>query len=281
MNFVDLLLSCIFASSDGPDRLIGKDNVLPIGNVLLDGVELFFNDFHSLIGFSLLQCFPEAINDFQPNFESIFNFFCQEFIGLLEMLPSFRVPNDDPFKIHVLDVLCCNLPSVGSIAVRGAVLSCNLNMLVLFGEHDGHKVKVNGSYHNIYIDSKVPTCSGSNSSLSIRELTKPWLWARVLLLFQLPPKNSFRIALYYQLKSYHSIQPLSAIIALILKTFPRSHLLYSSNVVSEAFCLIYWRLSFCSFFHGRPSILSGFLFEWISYNDVSWSSGCHKGTQDR
>lgn len=52
--------------------------------------------------------------------------------------------DDDPFNVDVPELLGSDFACVCSEAVRRAVLGGDLYMLVLFGEHDGDKVKIDG-----------------------------------------------------------------------------------------------------------------------------------------
>lgn len=64
MDFVNLLGSGCFTGTDGPDRFISKDNVIPVGDFVLDGVKLTLDDFDGLVGFTFCQSFTETENNF-------------------------------------------------------------------------------------------------------------------------------------------------------------------------------------------------------------------------
>lgn len=138
MNFVNLFNCGIFTCSNCPYRLVGQNNVFPVSNMGKDSIQLLFNNFDCFVSFTLGQCLSETIDDLHSCFESIFNFFCNYFISVSEMSPSFRVPDDDPGDVDVFQLLSSDLSCIGSESELRAVLSCDFNVLILFSEHGCH-----------------------------------------------------------------------------------------------------------------------------------------------
>lgn len=57
VDFLGLFGGCDFAGSDGPDGLVGDDDLGPVFHDLCDGAELGGDDFEGLVGFALLGSF--------------------------------------------------------------------------------------------------------------------------------------------------------------------------------------------------------------------------------
>ena len=103
-----------------------------------DGVKLFLNHFDGFVGFTLGQCLSEAEDDLHSCFHGVFNLFGDSFIVVSEMGPSFGVSDDNPADVDILELLCGDFSGVGTVSELGAVLGCDFDVLVLFGEHGGH-----------------------------------------------------------------------------------------------------------------------------------------------
>jgi hypothetical protein len=142
---VDLfhLLGCsILTCSNSPNRLVSKYDVFPVGDQRFDGFELFLDNLDGLIILSLRECLSKAVDHLESGLQSDLYFFSQDFIGLAKMGPPFRVTNDDPFDIDIPKLFGSDFSSVCTESESRAVLGGDLYVLVLFGEHDGDKMKV-------------------------------------------------------------------------------------------------------------------------------------------
>lgn len=89
MDLLHLFRCGILACADRPDRLVGKHDVLPVGDQGLDGLELFLDNLDCLVVLSLSKSLSEAVDHLEPGLQSTFYLSCQDFIGLSEMGPSF------------------------------------------------------------------------------------------------------------------------------------------------------------------------------------------------
>lgn len=59
--------------------------------------------------------------------------------------------DNDPLDVDVLKLISSDFTSIGSEPERGAVLGGDLDVLILFGEHDSHKVEVDRRNDDVYI----------------------------------------------------------------------------------------------------------------------------------
>lgn len=64
MDFLCLFGCCDFTGSDGPDGLVGDDDLGPfvLGEALSDGIELSGDNFEGLVGFALLFRSKETVS---------------------------------------------------------------------------------------------------------------------------------------------------------------------------------------------------------------------------
>lgn len=138
VDLPDLLCGCCLACADGPDWLVGKDDVLPIVDNVLNCVQLTLNNLDGAIFLPFLEGFSEAEDNLQLILEGVLNLLCNDLVCLSEVRPPFRVSDDHPADIDILDLFGCHLASKGSKRIGRAVLSSNLYLLILFGEHDSN-----------------------------------------------------------------------------------------------------------------------------------------------
>ncbi len=60
VDLVDLLSCCCLACSNGPYWFVGQNNVLPVGDFILDCVELSLDDFDCSVFFSFGKSFSKT-----------------------------------------------------------------------------------------------------------------------------------------------------------------------------------------------------------------------------
>ena len=79
----------------------------------------------------------EAEDHLQSILDGIFYLLGNDLVRLSEMGPSFRVAEDDPRDVDILNLFGCDFSCVGAIREGRAILGGYLYVLVLFSEHDG------------------------------------------------------------------------------------------------------------------------------------------------
>ena len=77
--------------------------------------------------FSGFERFSNADKGGESGFLGLFNFSSDNFVGLSEVLASFRMSNDTPLQLEVLDLLSRDLSSESTVFVGRNILRSNLN----------------------------------------------------------------------------------------------------------------------------------------------------------
>merc|ERR1719483_64134 len=85
-----------------PDRLVGQDNLAPVGDVGQHGGQLIEADFCGLSSFPLVQLLANAGYHLQPVLQSESHLLANELVSLPEDIPSLRMPQNDPVDTTVL-----------------------------------------------------------------------------------------------------------------------------------------------------------------------------------
>lgn len=140
MNLGNLLLGSRLPSTNCPNRLISQHNVIPIGDNVFDRLKLSLDYVHSLFGIPLLQGLPKTVNYFQPCSQCVLNFLANNFIIFPMVSPPFRMSNDDPRNINILDLLRRNFPSKSSKRISRTILSSHLNIRLLLSKHQSDQM---------------------------------------------------------------------------------------------------------------------------------------------
>lgn len=111
MHFLGLLWSGCLTCSDGPDGLIGQDNIIVPGRFvtkflhdLLEWLKLSTDDLLCFVGLPLLVGFSEAEDNLQAIFQGVFDFVSHQLISFTKQLSPLRVSKDDPVDIEVLQM---------------------------------------------------------------------------------------------------------------------------------------------------------------------------------
>lgn len=134
VDFVNLLGSGCFTSTDGPNGFVSKDDVVPVGDSVLDGVKLTLDDFDGLISFTFGQSFTETENNFQSEFKAIFDFFGNDGIGFTKMCSSLGMSQDDPLNVNILELFRSDFSSESTEGMHGAVLGGHIDVGLFLGE---------------------------------------------------------------------------------------------------------------------------------------------------
>jgi len=115
------------SGTDGPDWLVGDDDLAPVVNLLTDGSELSSVDLVGLSALSLIELLSDASHDLEVVVEGNLDLGGDGVVALTEDVTSLTVSKDNPVKAEVLEHGSTGLSSVSSVAVKGAVLGGELD----------------------------------------------------------------------------------------------------------------------------------------------------------
>ena len=123
------------AGADGPDGLVGDDDLLHIlgAEVGEDGLGLVFDDLEVLAGFALVKVLSDAEDDAEFGGEGEFDFLDELLVGLAVVLAALGVAEDGPLAADGLEHVDGDFAGVGALGVVGAVLGGKLD----FGAFEG------------------------------------------------------------------------------------------------------------------------------------------------
>lgn len=108
--------------ANGPHWLICNHNIGPFRNLILNGVELNFEDIVSLTCLSLFDSFTNAEDCLETAGLCFADLFCDHIISLSEDLPALRVTDKCPLQSEVDKLFCADFASEGTISFSANVL---------------------------------------------------------------------------------------------------------------------------------------------------------------
>ena len=138
VNLLRLLGGGDLAGADGPDGLVGDDNLAPVLDLLADGGELADDDLHGLAGVALLEGLADAEDDVDAAVDGSLGLLGDEVVGLLEDDTALGVADEGPGDVGVLELGDGDLAGEGTVGLVEDVLGGDLNALagVLAGEEE-------------------------------------------------------------------------------------------------------------------------------------------------
>mmetsp|Transcript_27463 Transcript_27463/g.46607 ORF Transcript_27463/g.46607 Transcript_27463/m.46607 type:complete len:347 (-) Transcript_27463:216-1256(-) len=129
---VSVRLLCLFrsghnTSSNGPDWLLGNNNVAPISDLISNGGQLTSIDLVGLATLALVELLSDAQHHLQTCLQGICGLGCNSLVGLhqLRQGATLGVAQDDPIETGILDHICADLTSESSTTANPAVLESN------------------------------------------------------------------------------------------------------------------------------------------------------------
>ena len=142
MNLFSLLGGSGLAGADGPDGLVGDDDVLPLlgAQVEYAALELCLADSLLLVGFALCQALADAEDYLQTVGQSQIHLLLEDGGCLVVVLTTLAVAQDDVLGAGALDHGGAHLTGVGSALLVGAVLGADGDAAVL--QQIGHSGQV-------------------------------------------------------------------------------------------------------------------------------------------
>ena len=118
------------ASADGPDWLVGDDDVLPLSwlEQSSQGLELGLDDLVNAAGLTLLEGLADAEDDLHPELQSLRGLASRVGVGLAHLSAALRVADDDALDAGVQEQLSGDLAGPGAWGLEVAVLGSNVDV---------------------------------------------------------------------------------------------------------------------------------------------------------
>ena len=148
MGLLGDLGSGSLAGTNGPDGLVGDDDVGPLVDGCLDGIKLSLEHIVGLVFVSLLKSLTNAKDGLKTSGLSLSDLLGDDFIILTEELSALGVANESPLKAEVDDLLGTDLASEGTVALGADVLGRHEHIRVEHGL-SGSDVEGDGSNNDL------------------------------------------------------------------------------------------------------------------------------------
>ena len=126
MNLLGLLSAGDLAGTDGPDGLVGNDDLAPVLDLLGDGAELVGDNVDGLVGLSLLKSLANAQNNAEAVVKGGLGLGSNEVVGLLEDDTALRVTGQGPGDVGLLELRGRDLTGEGTVGLVEDVLGSDL-----------------------------------------------------------------------------------------------------------------------------------------------------------
>lgn len=127
---LSLLGGSNLSGANGPDGLVGNDDLAPVGDVALEALELLSDDLDGLASLTLLEALAAAPDDADAVLGSVLGLEGDGLVGLLEDGAALGVTEDGPVDGEILELLDGDLASVGTVGLVVDVLSGNLDVVL-------------------------------------------------------------------------------------------------------------------------------------------------------
>jgi len=126
VDLLSLLSAGDLAGTNGPDGLVGNDNLAPVLDLLGDGAELVGDDLDGLVGLSLLEGLANAENNTEAVVEGGLGLGGDEVVGLLEDDTALRVTGQGPGDVGLLELAGRDLTGESTVGLVEDVLGSDL-----------------------------------------------------------------------------------------------------------------------------------------------------------
>jgi hypothetical protein len=126
VDLLSLLSAGDLAGANGPDGLVGNDNLAPVLDLLGDSAELVGDDLDGLVGLSLLEGLANAENNAEAVVEGGLGLGSDEVVGLLEDDTTLRVTGQSPGDVGLLELAGRDLTGEGTVGLVEDVLGGDL-----------------------------------------------------------------------------------------------------------------------------------------------------------
>ena len=115
-------------SANSPNWLVSDDNLAPVLDLFADSSELSSVDGIGVAGLTLVKLLTNAGHDAEVVVEGHLDLAGDNLVTLTEDVTTFTVSEDDPVESGILEHSSGGLSGVGTIAVKRAVLSTDLDI---------------------------------------------------------------------------------------------------------------------------------------------------------
>ena len=126
VDLLSLLSAGDLAGTNGPDGLVGNDNLAPVLDLLGDGAELVGDDLDGLVGLSLLEGLANAENNTEAVVKGGLGLGGDEVVGLLEDDTALRVTGQGPGDVGLLELAGRDLTGESTVGLVEDVLGSDL-----------------------------------------------------------------------------------------------------------------------------------------------------------
>lgn len=156
MDLLSLLSSGDLAGANGPDGLVGNDNLAPVGNLALERLELPGDNLDGLTRLALLEGLAAAPDDRDAVLGGVLSLGGDNSVGLSEDSAALRVAQDGPVDVAVLELVGRDLAGEGAVGLVEDVLGGDFDAL-LGAVLDEVEVQGGRSNHDLYCARKSAT----------------------------------------------------------------------------------------------------------------------------
>lgn len=130
VDLLGLLLGGDLAGANGPDGLVGDDDLGPVADLLLEGGELGGDDLEGLVGLALLERLTAAPDDADAVVGGVLGLGGDGLVGLAEDGAALAVAQDGPVDIGVLELVGAGLTGEGTVGLVEDVLGSDGDLLL-------------------------------------------------------------------------------------------------------------------------------------------------------
>jgi hypothetical protein len=129
VDLLGLLSGSNLASANGPDGLVGDDNVGPVGDLRLEGLDLSRDELNGLASLTGLEGLAAAPDDLEAVLGSVLGLGGDDLVRLADDGSALRVTENSPVDLAVLELGDGDLASESTVGLVVDVLSGNLDVL--------------------------------------------------------------------------------------------------------------------------------------------------------
>jgi hypothetical protein len=129
VNFLGLLSGGNLASANGPDGLVGDDNVGPVGDLGLERLDLGRDKLNGLASLTGLEGLAAAPDDLEAVLGSVLGLGGDDLVRLADDGSALGVAEDGPVDLTVLELGDGDLASESTVGLVVDVLGGNLDIL--------------------------------------------------------------------------------------------------------------------------------------------------------
>jgi hypothetical protein len=127
VHLLSLLSGGDLASANGPDRLVGNDDLTPVRDLGLESLQLLADDLNGLASLTLLEGLAAAPDDTNAGLSGDLGLGSDEVVGLVEDGAALGVAEDGPGDVAVLELGDGDLAGVGTVGLVEDVLGGDLD----------------------------------------------------------------------------------------------------------------------------------------------------------